>query len=114
MASRYAAIAAKIEFTLLGTSFIVHTGEEYLQVRWKAPDCKTGIMKEQHGRKWRVSEHMTNSEVVQTIFMAIMAAMEHEIREDFKYRGEAIFGPHYDVEALVGLCKANGLEYRRG
>lgn len=43
---------------------------------------------------------MTRSEVVQTALKAVLAAVEHEAREFFTYNGRAIFGPHYDVDAL--------------
>ena len=55
------------------------------------------------GRKWRLSKHMTDGEVVQTAFAAVMAANEHETREKFTYRGASIFDPHYDIEKLVAL-----------
>lgn len=56
------------------------------------------------GRKWRLSPHMTKSEVVQTAFAALMAAVEHEAREQFLYMDRAIFHPHYDVDRLHALC----------
>lgn len=58
----------------------------------------------QHGRKWKLSRFMTKSEIVQTAFKAILTAEEHEVRERFRYRGAAIFGPHFDVDKLVGLA----------
>jgi len=58
------------------------------------------------GRKWRVSKHSTKSEVVQTCLKAVLTAVEHEAREHFVYRGHAIFGPHFDVDALVDLAKS--------
>jgi hypothetical protein len=54
-------------------------------------------------RKWYVSSHATLSEVVQTAFLAVRVAQEHELREQFKYGGKAIFGPHYNVNALAAL-----------
>ena len=58
---------------------------------------------EHYCRKWRISKRMTKSEVVQTVFLAILTAEEHEIRENFKYKGRAIFAPHFDIEKLVDL-----------
>ena len=55
------------------------------------------------GRKWFLSPHMTRSEVVQTAFMAVLAAVEHETREQFKYSGQSIYDPHFDVNALHRL-----------
>jgi hypothetical protein len=66
----------------------------------------------QNGRKWVISNHMTKSEVVQTAFKAILTAMEHEIREEFSYKGEAIFGPHFDVEELLRVAQAHAMDIR--
>lgn len=81
-----------------------HDGNFYLQV-----DCVEGICNVTKkplvwsGRKWRLSINMTDGEVVQTAFMAVMAANEHEAREKFTYRGVTVFDPHYDIEKLVEL-----------
>lgn len=66
----------------------------------------------QKGRKWKLSEHMTPSELVQTAFKAVLTATEHETREFFKYKNYPIFSPHYDIEALVALCSGWKFEVR--
>lgn len=76
----------------------------YLQVEADMPDAATGDPSEERGRKWMMSIWMTPSEVVQTAFKAVLTFVEHETRENFKYKGRAIFGPHFDVEKLVGLA----------
>lgn len=53
------------------------------------------------GRKWYLSPHMIDAEVVMTAFKAVLTAEEHETREQFLYDGAAIFGPHLSLEALV-------------
>lgn len=58
-----------------------------------------------HGRKWLLSTHMTRSEIVQTVFKAVLTAEEHEVREHFLYRNRAVFGPHIDVEELHQICE---------
>lgn len=87
-------------------------GRRYLQVRFNKACSVTGKSCEQHGRKWWLSAHMTRSEVVATALKAVLTAEEHEAREAFRYRGEAIFGPHHDVEALVDMCRAGRQERR--
>lgn len=72
----------------------------YLQVRFIAPDEDTGEAREWNGRKWLLSPHMTDSELVFTAWLAIKTAVEHEARETFMYKGRKIFGPHISVEAL--------------
>jgi hypothetical protein len=80
-------------------------GEDlYLQVLCDEGVCNvTGQQMRWAGRKWRLSRFMTDGEVVQTAFMAVMAANEHETREKFTYRGVSVFDPHYDIEKLVAL-----------
>lgn len=53
------------------------------------------------GRKWLLSVHMTVSEVVRTAYKAIQAAEEHEMAENFRYKGVALFDPHRNVDLLV-------------
>ncbi len=83
-------------------NFDVADDESWLRVRFHVDG------KEQKGRKWRLSPHMLKSEVVQTALMAVLYAEEHEAREHFLYRGEAIFGPHYNVDRLLELCHQGG------
>ena len=89
-------------------------GRMYLQVRVKGKCNVNGSPWEWTGRKWDLSIHMTKSEIVQTAFKAVMTAMEHEVREQFLYKGVSIFDPHYDVDKLVTLRrKTNCLDERK-
>lgn len=82
--------------------------DSWMQIVFRDP--ATGEM--QHCRKWRLSPHMTRSEVVQTALKAVLSAEEHEAREKFLYLGESIFSPHYDVLDLVQLRRAAVLDTR--
>ena len=87
----------------------------FLQVEAVAACMVTGKPMQWSGRKWLLSPFMTKSEVVQTAFKAVLTAIEHETREAFRYRGEAIFGPHFDVDRLAELCGSSGaLDERLG
>ena len=59
-----------------------------------------------------LSPEMTRSEVVQTVFKCALTSMEHRTREFFHYRGRAVFGPHFDVEALWQLCADERMDHR--
>lgn len=84
----------------------------YLQVQFDAPCNVTGESQRQHGRKWLLSPHMTRSELVTTALKAVLTAVEHEAREEFLYRGEMIFAPHFDVEDLVTLSQVGSADVR--
>lgn len=73
----------------------------WLQWVFNAADVETGEVREQHCRKWRISQYMTAAEIVQTAFAAALAAEEHECRENFKYLGAPIFSPHLSLPALL-------------
>lgn len=88
---------------------VSRVANRYLQVVFSAPyepQMKGEIVKYalQSGRKWRLSPCMTPSEIVQTAFLACLTAEEHEVRESFLYKGQPVYGPHFDVERLVELC----------
>lgn len=123
----FAAVLADVRYRdwrfIVGTDGDGRLGDgdrHYLQVVFDAPDAwrtmgamQTGEYTQyQRGRKWWLSPHMTRSELVQTALMAVLAAVEHEAREDFRYKGVAIFGPHLDVEALRVLVQSGGCEHR--
>lgn len=90
-----------------GWEFLVleDSSRMYLQLRFYATDTDSGDYVRMTGRKWILSEHMTQSEVVQTALKAVLTAEEHEVREKFLYRGVAVFGPHLDVEALTKIAE---------
>lgn len=92
--------------TFPDTEFLVEEGSGWmvLRVEVKGRCNVTGEPSTWKGRKWPLSKHMTKSEVVQTAFLAVQTATEHEVREQFKFKGAAIFGPHFSVDRLVTLA----------
>ena len=115
MLEKFQKVIATVEYP--GFEFVVRGdhGGLYLQVRCEATCNVTGEPMNWSGRKWRLSKFMTKSELVQTAFKAVITATEHEVREQFKYKGTSIFDPHYDVDALHALRQSpNSLEERHG
>jgi hypothetical protein len=55
---------------------------------------------EMAGRDWFLPRTAGASDVIRTAFKAAVTWAEHEARELFRYRGDAVFGPHIDVERL--------------
>jgi hypothetical protein len=84
----------------------------YIQVQFNAPDAFTGEVERQYCRKWMLSYYMTDSEVVRTAYKAVEAAVLHELQEDFRFVGEPIYRPHFDVYELCELSKANKVDKR--
>lgn len=87
--------------------------DTFLQIECAGTCNVTDEDLEWKGRKWLLSRHMTDGEIVQTAFKAVLTALEHEAREQFSYRGACIFDPHYDIERLVELrCSPGALKER--
>lgn len=78
------------------------TDKAYLVITAKTPDNDDPFASPRtwRSRKWRLSKHMTKSEVIATALSAVLMAVEHEARERFRYRGQSIYSPHYDVDIL--------------
>jgi hypothetical protein len=73
----------------------------YMQPFYLAPCTKTNSVEEWRGRKWYLTPHMLEDEVVKTAYAAFKAAVEHEIMEGFKYDGTVVFNPHTDFRKLM-------------
>lgn len=91
---------------------LLKTDTLYLQGFYLEHDIITKCVVEQHTRKWLISEHAVPSEIVQTALLCALTSAEHRVREHFLYRGERIFGPHFDIEALVEVARQRKLDYR--
>jgi hypothetical protein len=85
----------------------------YLYIRFIGPDASTGDPAVQVGRKWLLSEDMEESAVVQTALKAVLTAEEHEAREEFRYQGRAIFGPHFESARLARIFLRHNAEVAR-
>lgn len=86
----------------------------YLQIQCEDTCTQTGDDYRWHGRKWFLSLYMTDSEIVQTCWAAAKMAMEHELRETFKWEGQPIFRPHFDIKVLHDISRANRIDVREG
>ena len=92
-------------------------GRVFVQLLHERPDANTGVLSQGAGGKRYLSPHMTDSEVVRTMFGAAVAYEEHEVREFFRYRPAGsskeirqVFGPHIDTDSL--WLVANQLDVR--
>jgi len=84
----------------------------FLQACYMEPDIVTGELTEQRTRKWLLSEHAVESEIVQTALKLMLTSMEHRTREHFKYKGERVFSPHFDINFFVQAARERRLDYR--
>lgn len=88
-------------------NFLLETLEDkgwLLQVQFMDKDIYSEEMEEQKGRKFYISPYMIAGEVVKTAFLAVMQAMEHEIRETFLYKEKRLLGPHIALQALCEVA----------
>lgn len=77
----------------------------WLMWSFTSPDYTRGrVPTSWNSRKWYLSAHMTESEIVQTALAAVLMAEEHEAREAFSYKGKHLFNPHISIEAMLSVC----------
>jgi len=88
-------------------------GAIFLRGSYEEADVDTGVKEMQLTRRWFLSPEMTKSEIVQTVFKCVMTSMEHRCREWFRYRSKAVFGPHFDVDALWDICADGKFDRRK-
>ncbi len=88
-------------------------GRNQLRVQCpKGVHASTGLPWAWNGRWWRLSEHMTDSEVVSTAFKAVTTALEHEAREAFQFDAVPIYDSHLSIYALKQIRREGHLDER--
>lgn len=68
-----------------------------------------GEPKEQFTRQWVIEPTNTNEQIVQTCLKLVLTSVEHEAREQFKFNGVAVFGPHLRLSALSNAAFLSSL-----
>lgn len=98
------AIVARVRF--LDRRFLVLTkGDGFLvQMAYDEADVDTGEPAEQKTRKWYVSPHATETEVVETCWAMVQRSQLHVAGEHFTYEGFRVYSPHLHVGARVEAC----------
>lgn len=98
-----------VEMKVLGVPFRMRVehdnknpaGRVFLQVAYEAECSHSGEVKEWKGRKWYLSDHMTEDEVIKTGYAAFEAAVKHEVMEGYKVNGVILFNPHINYRELL-------------
>lgn len=85
------------------TQHIPYEGRVYIQLEYNSACNKDGENDYWKGRKWYLSEHMTDDEIIKTCYAAFEACVKHEIMEGFKVDGKMLFNPHINFEALLSI-----------
>ena len=85
-------------------------GRLFIQCYYSANCVVTGKSTILNGRKWYLSDHMTDDEIVKTCYAAFKAAVEHEVMEAFQYNGRRVFNPHTPFRVLLEASATE--EYR--
>jgi hypothetical protein len=79
-------------------------GQVWFEIVARRPDVDTGRVGIGRGGKRFVTDQMSNSTIVRSIFGALVSYEEHECREGFAFDGKRIFGPHISIEALADVA----------
>lgn len=101
------AIAAHISYDKRYPIFVSEDGSGlFIQIGVVGPDnYKKSADKLVYGRRWRVETNLPTSEIIQTVFLALKKAREHELRErfvlDFNGRKTTPFNGHHDLPYIA-------------
>lgn len=110
MINKIRKLVSRISLTCLDKAFTILVEADkrggnriYIQVQYDSRCTKTGGLDTWKGRKWYLSEFMTDDEVVKTAYCAFESAVKHEVMEGFKVDGKILFNPHIDFEELLAI-----------
>jgi hypothetical protein len=101
------AVIEKIDYDPRYPIFVSQDGAGiFLQIGIVGPDNYKNVPdKLVYGRRWRVEPNLPTSEIIQTVFLAIKKAREHEMRERFvwSYAGRKTtpFNSHHDLPYMA-------------
>lgn len=98
---RLMTVVSRIQFP--GVTFQLEHKEHGLALRVHCPDgvcAVTGEPAPWQGRPWPISLNITNGDLVNTAFKALLTAVEHEARELFRFQGEQVMNPHRNLELV--------------
>lgn len=85
-----------------------------IQVQFMGEDTDgSGKLELQKCRKWFVSQHSVDSEVIRSCFLAIRQAEEHELCEHFHYKGHQVYNPHLDMNSMAEFISKKPFEVRK-
>lgn len=77
----------------------------YIQIGYWDKCCKTSNEIYWYSRKWYLSEHMVDDEIIKTLYLCFEVAVKHELLEAFKVDKQSLFNPHLDFEELLKVKK---------
>lgn len=73
----------------------------FIQLEYSSECTKGGEKDTWKGRKWYLSEYMTDDEIIKTAYSAFEFCIKHEIMEGFKVDNITLFNPHVNFEELL-------------
>ena len=76
----------------------------HLQVTYYESDVITGKEAQQKSRKWLISPTDHETDVVHTVFAAVMRSYDHVVQEHFTYYGRRVYSPHFDIAARMEMA----------
>lgn len=110
MKTRVFNLLKRVKCMCMGVNFYIIISEDkkggdrfFIQLEYLAPCSKNTHVESWKGRKWYLSEHMTDDEIIKTVWCAFEAAVKHEVMEGFTVDGVVLFNPHVNFEELLSV-----------
>ena len=103
-------LVKRITATIFGVEFRIIVSKDlkggdriFIQAEYDSPCTLTGEKQSWKGRKYYLSEYMTDDEVIKTCYVAFEQAVKHEVMEGFKVDNIILFNPHINYEELLKI-----------
>lgn len=110
MLDRVKQLVNRITLSCLGKEFKVLTNYDckggdrvFIQIVYSCECTKGGNEETWKGRKYYLSEHMTDDEIIKTVYTAFEQCIKHEVMEGFKIDNKVLFNPHINFEELLKI-----------
>jgi hypothetical protein len=66
----------------------------------------------QSTRKYYISPYMTESELVETLWLCVQRSQLHVASEHFTYQGRRIYSQHFSVQRRIDMCDSEYFDVR--
>jgi len=79
----------------------------HVQICYFEPDISkpNGDAELQESRPWFIAESASDTEVVHTVFAAVMRSYDHVVQEHFTYKGKRVYSPHFALEQRLKMAE---------
>lgn len=89
--------------------FVTGSDGDLLTIKIRRDDDVCHVTKQPgyswEGRRWIIEDHYDESHVLRAAWACFISTMEHELREQFVYKGKLPFEAHFDIADVMARAR---------